>query len=36
MNELRYLRGYPEHILVQVQRLIDEQRLGTVLAKRYP
>lgn len=36
MNELRYLRGYPEHILVQVQRLLAEQRLGTVLSKRYP
>ncbi len=36
MNNLTYLQGYPEQLLSQVRTLINEQRLGDVLAKRYP
>lgn len=36
MSELIYLNGYPEQLLSQVHTLIAEQRLGTVLEKRYP
>lgn len=36
MSNLTYLQGYPEHLLSQVRTLINEQRLGDVLAKRYP
>lgn len=33
---LMYLQGYPDHLLTQVQQLIDQQRLGDVLQQRYP
>lgn len=33
---LRYLSGYPQHLLQQVQQLIDEGKLAETLAKRYP
>jgi predicted metal-dependent hydrolase len=33
---LKYLAGYPEELLDQVRRLIAEQRLGDMLARRYP
>ncbi|MDF7660127.1 M48 family metallopeptidase [Erwiniaceae bacterium L1_54_6] len=33
---LIYLQGYPEHILSQVQKLIEQQRLGAFLQQRYP
>lgn len=33
---LTYLQGYPESLLAQVQTLIDQNRLGEVLQKRYP
>ncbi|MBV8044271.1 M48 family metallopeptidase [Pluralibacter sp.] len=33
---LTYLQGYPETLLAQVQTLIDQNRLGEVLQKRYP
>lgn len=36
MSNLTYLQGYPEHLLSQVRTLIEEQRLGEVLQKRYP
>jgi hypothetical protein len=36
MTDLIYLQGYPEHMLVQVRKLIDEQRLSAVLQQRYP
>ena len=36
MSELIYISGYPEHLLAQVRELIAQERLGTVLAKRYP
>lgn len=33
---LRYLGGYPAPVLDQVRQLVDSQRLGEVLLKRYP
>ncbi|CAA0109771.1 UTP pyrophosphatase [BD1-7 clade bacterium] len=36
MNNLTYLTGYPTHLHDQVQQLIDDQKLGTYLLKRYP
>lgn len=33
---LKYLRGYPEHVLARVRQLIAQGELGTVLAKKYP
>ena len=36
MNELKYLTGYPEPLLVQVRNLIAENRVNDVLWKRYP
>lgn len=33
---LRYLGGYPAHLLQQVQGLIDAGRLGETLSQRYP
>ncbi|EMH4163380.1 M48 family metallopeptidase [Pluralibacter gergoviae] len=36
MSELIYISGYPEHLLAQVRELIAQERLGAVLAKRYP
>jgi predicted metal-dependent hydrolase len=33
---LTYLQGYPESLLTQVRTLIDQNRLGEVLEKRYP
>ncbi|WP_039056863.1 M48 family metallopeptidase [Enterobacter sp. Bisph1] len=36
MNTLLYLQGYPESLLTQVTSLIEQNRLGEVLAKRYP
>lgn len=33
---LTYLQGYPESLLAQVQTLIEQNRLGDVLQKRYP
>ncbi len=36
MSSLIYLQGYPEHLLSQVQTLIEHQRLGAFLQKRYP
>ncbi len=35
-EQLKYLSGYPEPILVQAKRLIDEQKLGGFLLTRYP
>ena len=34
-DPLRYLSGYPEKTLLQVRRLIDEERLEAHLAARY-
>lgn len=33
---LKYLQAYPVHVLQQVQDLIDQGKLGEVLARRYP
>ena len=35
MQPLKYLAGYPPHVLARVQALIDEGRLGEVLSRRY-
>lgn len=34
--QLKYLGGYPAHLLQQVQGLIDQGKLAEVLAQRYP
>lgn len=36
MSSLIYLQGYPESLLSQVRTLIEQQRLGEVINKRYP
>ncbi|GGD22538.1 M48 family metallopeptidase [Franconibacter pulveris 1160] len=36
MTALIYLQGYPESLLAQVRQLIEQNRLGEVLEKRYP
>lgn len=36
MLELKYLSGYSESILSKVHHLIDENRLGDYLLKKYP
>ncbi len=35
MQALKYLAGYPPHVLARVDALIQEGRLGTLLADRY-
>lgn len=34
--QLPYLNGYPDSLLNQVRTLIEQDRLGTLLTKRYP
>ncbi|AEO41620.1 M48 family metallopeptidase [Xanthomonas euvesicatoria] len=36
MDTLRYLTGYPPAVLDQVRELIAQDKLATVLARRYP
>lgn len=36
MTTLRYLNGYPDHLLQQVRTLIERQQLGSWLNQRYP
>ncbi|HIF9266481.1 TPA: M48 family metallopeptidase [Photobacterium damselae] len=36
MKQLKYLQGYPSHLLEQVQRLIEQDKLKDLLLKRYP
>lgn len=36
MRSLKYLAGYPATITDQIQRLIDHQKLGEMLLKKYP
>lgn len=36
MPELKYLLGYPEQVTDQVRLLIDEDKLGETLLKKYP
>ncbi|WP_028025241.1 M48 metallopeptidase family protein [Enterovibrio calviensis] len=33
---LRYLNGYPEHLVSQIEHLVESGKLGAWLAKRYP
>ncbi|WP_087025698.1 M48 family metallopeptidase [Thaumasiovibrio subtropicus] len=33
---MKYLSGYPTHIISQAQRLVDENRLGDYLCNKYP
>jgi len=35
MQALKYLAGYPPHVVAQVQALIEKGRLGEVLGNRY-
>jgi predicted metal-dependent hydrolase len=35
MEAMRYLAGYPPHLLQQVHRLIEEGRLGESVSQRY-
>lgn len=35
-NTLRFLQGYPEHLLLQVRELLESGRLGPWLEQRYP
>jgi UTP pyrophosphatase len=35
MEALKYFVGYPEHLQAQVRALIEQNRLGAVLADRY-
>ncbi|MDG2518038.1 M48 metallopeptidase family protein [Lysobacter soli] len=35
MEPFKYLVGYPEHLLSKVRQLIEQDRLGTMLADRY-
>lgn len=36
MNALKYLTGYPVTLTDQIQRLIDHEKLGELLLKKYP
>lgn len=36
MKQIKYLQGYPPHLLEQVQRLIEQDKLKDLLLKRYP
>ena len=36
MTTMKYLSAYPEPLVSQVRRLIDEGRLAPLLARRYP
>jgi UTP pyrophosphatase len=36
MTVLRYLQAYPPHLQQQVRQMIDSDRLGEYLHKRYP
>ena len=36
MTTLKYLTGYPENVISQVQPLVEQKRLGTFLLAKYP
>jgi UTP pyrophosphatase len=36
MQSLKYLLGYPEHVQARVRELIAQDRLGAMLAEKYP
>ena len=35
METLRYLAGYPPHLIAQVRALMEQGRLGTILGQKY-
>ena len=35
MPSLKYLSGYPEHVQARVRALIEQDRLGAILAEKY-
>ena len=35
MEPLKYLAGYPQHVLARVHELIEQGRLGAILADKY-
>lgn len=36
MSELKYLTGYPEDLIQQIQSLIDQDKLAAYILKKYP
>lgn len=36
LQQLKYLDGYPEQVTAQVQKLVNEKRLGDTILKRFP
>ncbi|SMY35243.1 M48 family metallopeptidase [Photobacterium andalusiense] len=36
MQQLKYIQGYPPHLVDQVQQLIEKDQLKTLLLNRYP
>ncbi len=36
LQQLKYLDGYPEQVTAQVQKLVNEKRLGDAILKRFP
>ena len=36
LQQLKFLDGYPEQVTAQVQKLVNEKRLGDVILKRFP
>lgn len=36
MQELKYLKGYPDSVTQQVSHLVSENKLGGILARKYP
>ena len=36
MSQLEYIEHYPEHLKLQIKRLIDEEKLGKYLLMKYP
>ena len=36
LQQRKYLDGYPEQVTAQVQKLVNEKRLGDVILKRFP
>jgi len=35
MDTLKYLAGYPPHVIAQVRALMEQGRLGTILGQKY-
>ena len=36
MSQLKYLHGYPEHLKSQARQLLEQGKLGAILAEKYP